>query len=483
MNRDSSKIPQHSLEAERSVLGCCLLDKYALMYIVSTIKPIDFFHPPHKHIYQAFNDLVQDGLRPDYVTLTNQLVESGHLNDAGGPDYIAGLTNVVPTIRNATHYSNILIDKSQLRLLERLGKEMAAFAGQGERPQGEILNWASGVLLNISERSLRDNEIKNTDELLDECEEYSRQIQSGERDKPLAFGFPSIDKLLTPMGGNMIVVAARTNIGKTAFGVQIALNLARVGKKTLFMSAEMSKMEMMQRLIANHAEIPLPILRNATAQGLETNNRVQQLREYKDLIKIVYGSRLTELDISNLARQETLKYGKPDLIIVDYLQRLTFSRPTMKRNVEVASLSRAIKGVSGEVDIPIILLSQITRPQQKDRKKNDPPTMFDIKESGDVENDADAVAVLHRLDMDDGKDEYDTDFILHKNRHGPKGRADLVFTARSTRFRELMGREPHKAAQAPVAEKVPDDTGGTQQTLPGADTEASSDSETQGELT
>ena len=453
---DVVRVPPHNLEAERSVLGCCLLDRAALLAVLSRIKPEDFFHPPHRHIFEAVRGLFNENVQPDYVSLTNALVTSGHLEDAGGPDYIAGLTNVVPSFRNAEHYARIVKEKAQLRRIVRLGNEMAAFAGEGRRPLREILDWSSDRFLEL----LESREHKTYTSISDASSEYYARYSESYDKKELPgipSGFKDLDqKLLGFQPGNFIVLAARPSQGKTALALDICRNIARTGRTVAFVSLEMSKDELVVRLLCAEGKIDSYRLRQKRLKkekdesGLTDWERVKGAMGSLGSMRIFIddSSALTISELRAKVKAIALEY-KLDIVIVDYLQLIDGEIGGGEMRVqEVTKISRSLKALARELKVPVIALSQLSR--LIERREGRVPVLSDLRESGAIEQDADVVLFIHReVTEEEEKDgrQYDpsevqdTQLIIAKNRNGAIGRVYLEFFRRYATF-EASVRPP-----------------------------------------
>ena len=444
-SHDVPRVPPHNLEAERSVLGCCLLDRAALLTVLSTCKSDDFFHPPHRLIFEAISRLFNDNVNPCLVTLTNQLMTSGNLDASGGAESVAGLTNVVPSVRNAEHYSKIVKEKAQLRRLERLGREMAAFAGDGKRPLKEVLDWSSTRFLELLD--LRENK-SYTDIGSAATDFYSNYSENYKNKEPpgVKSGYPDLDRMLLGFQpGQLIIIAARPSQGKTALALDIARHAARDGKKVAFLSLEMSKDELVVRMLCATGHLDSYRLRQKRlsekkdSSGINDWDRVtgamSELNKFK--IFIDDSSSLTISEIRAKVKGIALENEGIDMVVVDYLQLIDGEIGAGDYRVqEVSKISRSLKALARELGVPVIALSQLSRNIERREGFKRIPQLSDLRESGAIEQDADVVLFIHREisqeEEEEGRqyqpdNEQETQLIIAKNRNGAIGKVFLLF--------------------------------------------------------
>ncbi|MFH1676362.1 MAG: replicative DNA helicase, partial [bacterium] len=450
---DLPRVPPHHLEAERSALGCCLLNHGALLTVVNMLRGEDFFHPPHRYIFEAIISLFHSNIDPDYVSLTNILMTSGTLEKAGSADYISGLTNVVPSVQNAEHYATIVKEKSTLREVQRLGNEMSAFAGEGARPPKEILDWSSRRLLDL----LRSRESQSYATISDASSDFLAEYNKNYANKEppgISTGFSDLDaKLLGFQPGNLIILAARPSQGKTALALDIARNVAETGKSVAFVSLEMSKEELVIRLLCSTAMLDGYRLRlkrlsdKADVDGKtdwdRLNEAMRRLGSFKLFIDDSSSLTISELraKIKTIALEHEL-----DMVIVDYLQLIDGELGAGDMRVqEVTKISRNLKGLARELHVPVLTLSQLSRHIERREGFKKIPQLSDLRESGAIEQDADVVLFIHREiteeDEREGRqydpdDVQDTQLIVAKNRNGAIGKVYLEFFRRFATFKQ-----------------------------------------------
>jgi replicative DNA helicase len=451
-SRDELRVPSHNLEAERTVLGCCLLDRAALLTVLSSIKPDDFFHPPHRIVFEAIYKLFNENVNPCLVSLTNELMTTGNLNAGGGAESVAGLTNVVPSVRNAEHYSKIVKEKAQLRRLERLGKEMAAFAGDGKRPLKEVLDWSATRFLELLElretKSYSDIGSVASDFYKEYSENYNIKEPPG-----VKTGFPDLDRMLLGLlPGQLIILAARPSQGKTALALDIARKAARDGKKVAFLSLEMSKAELVMRMLCSAGHLDSYKLRQKRlsdkkdSSGLNDWDRISAAMSELNKLKMFVddSSSLTISEIRAKVKAIALEQEGLDLVVVDYLQLIDGELGAGDLRVqEVSKISRSLKALAREIGVPVVALSQLSRNIERREGHKRIPQLSDLRESGAIEQDADVVLFIHREitqeEEEEGRqyqpdNEQETQLIVAKNRNGAIGKVFLLFLRNYTTF-------------------------------------------------
>ena len=443
------------MEAERSVLGCCLLDRAALLAIMQRLRPEDFYHPPHRTIFEAIQKLFNDNVNPDYVSLTDALMTGGNLEVAGGAEYVAGLTNVVPSVRNAEHYALIVTEKAQLRKLTRLGNEMSAFAGEGRKPLRDILDWSSNRFLEIIE--LREH--KSYCPLGSACDSFFNVYEKNYKDKNppgIQSGYPDLDRMLLGFQpGNLIILAARPSQGKTALALDIARNIASGKRKVAFLSLEMSKEELVVRLLCAAGQLDSYRLRQKRlsekkdTSGLDDWDRLRGAMAKLDKMPIFIddSSSLTISELRAKVKSIALEHSGIDMVVVDYLQLIDGELGSGDMRVqEVSKISRQLKALARELKVPVIALSQLSRHIERREGHKKIPQLSDLRESGAIEQDADVVLFIHReISEEEERDgsqyapdpEQETQLLVAKNRNGAIGKVYLLFMRKYATFVQL----------------------------------------------
>lgn len=442
---ESQDSPPHSVEAERSVLGCCLLDKAALLSVINAVRPDDFHIPRHRYIYTAITNLFNSNVTPDYISLTSELMTTGKLEDSGGADYIAGLTNVVPSVRNADHYATIVEELAQLRRISRLGQEMHNDVGEGKLRLRDILDKSTGKFLELAtERDRKSySSIGETT-----TEWWSRYMDRYNKDDPegIQTGYTDLDNFTYGFQpGNLIILAARPSEGKTSLALDFARNISiQSNLAVAFVSLEMTRDEIAMRLICSTSEVDSSKLRRKKLEdkpddiGLSDYDRIGKaigiLNKAKLFVDDTPSVTITELRAKIKAIK--LEHGL-DIVIVDYLQLIDGEMGGGDVRVqEVSRISRGLKSLARELQVPVLALSQLSRNLEHREGKKRVPRLSDLRESGAIEQDADLVMFIHR-DIDEeeesqmtryeGPSVQDTQLIVAKNRNGSTGIVQLEF--------------------------------------------------------
>lgn len=463
------RVPPQSIDAEKSVLGAMLLNPEAVGTAIEILKDDAasvFYAEPHQLVYNAIIGLYRDSVPVDVVTLMERLNRDGVIEKAGGPSYIADLAGAVPTSANIEYYAKIVLDAAVLR---RLISSCTALAGEAYGNPGdvnELLDRAEAAMFAIAEKRQL-SPVHLVRDLIPDAIHYIEKLQknrSGYTGVPS--GFHNLDVLLSGFQpSDMIVIAARPSVGKTAFALNIASHAAIHEKKSvLIFSLEMSKEQLVHRLLCMAGGIDMKRLREGYLSGKEfpkVAHGAHKLESAKLLIDETVNISILELrsKARRIAAQESL-----DLIIIDYLQLMSAPGRTESRQTEIAEISRSIKGIARELRVPVIALSQLNREAAKDDAGV--PKMSQIRESGAIEQDADVVLILSRppafkrqgIDDDEGGESSHEDIIhviVEKHRNGPTGKLDLYFERNTQRFLEPAAGGAKPPEQAPPAHDEP----------------------------
>ncbi len=439
MNDNLQRLPPQNLEAEASVLGCLLLDKDALIKIADLITADDFYDPKNQIVYQAIISLFEKNSAIDLLTMTNWLEEKKLMEKVGGSAYLTQLVNTVPTAAHVVNYALIVRKKGSLRRLIQTANEISSIGYKEDGDIETILDEAEQKLFGVSQKHLKQNFIPITSVL----QETFERIDQLHRDKGalrgLSTGFVDLDdKLGGLQKSDLIILAARPSMGKTALSLDIMRNVG-VGQKIPvgIFSLEMSKDQLVDRLLSSQSEVDLWKIRTGHLND-EDFERIGQamgvLSEAPIFIDDSAGSNIME--IRTKARRLQTEHGV-GLIVVDYLQ-LMEGRSTDNRVQEVSEISRSLKMLARELQVPVLALSQLSR--QVENRPDKVPQLADLRESGSIEQDADVVMFIYREDMYKGKDSRRPNIAeihIKKHRNGPTGQVDLFFEGDKTSFRNL----------------------------------------------
>ena len=439
---DTGRIQPNSLEAERSVLGSMLLSEQCMLDGLDGLRDYDFYEPRHREIFHAMQDLFERGIAVDYVTVTEHLEKTGKIAD-GGAEYLADLTTAVPSTANFDYYKNIMREKSVLRTVIEIGISMAdeAFSEAGDSE--EILGRAGDKIYNVATKESKRSLTHIKTALEEALERAKKAMQSKEGLLGIPTGFPTLDKRLSGLQGTqMIVVAGRPGMGKTSFALNIVEHVAGVKKiPCLIFSLEMSAGQLAGRLQCARAHVDSQKYRTGALESAD----LEKLKEANDALagSPIYIDDSTGITITEMiAKARKLKAQQGlGLIVIDYLQLMSSGTKIENRQQEVAQFSRSIKIMAKELDVPVILLSQLSRANEKRDKGSRRPMLSDLRESGAIEQDADVVIFLHRedyySDLQDLENIGTAEIIIAKQRSGPTGTVNAVWNAEFTRFEEV----------------------------------------------
>jgi len=437
------RMPPQNIEAERSVLGAMLLNPDAVGMAIEVLgENVSnvFYVQAHQHIYGAILALFRKNTPVDPVTLADQLTRDGHLEAAGGASYIAELSGVVPTSANLEYYARIVLDAAVMRRLITTCTQLAGEAYSGESEVNELLDRAEANVFSIAEtRQL--NPIYAIGDLVPESvERIENLIKLHSGISGLATGFPKLDELLSGLQrSDMVVLAARPSVGKTALALNVASHVAvHEGKGVLLFSLEMSKEQLTQRLLCMEGRINSKRLRSGFLARDEMPKLIPAAGRLSPApIYIDDTANITMLEIRSKARRHMAQHDLA-LIIIDYLQLMSGSRRAENRQVEIAEISRSIKGIARELRIPILALSQLSREAERD--ESGIPRLSHLRESGAIEQDADVVLMLWRPPKHEAEaNENLIRLSVAKQRNGPTGTIELLFFKDLQRFQTLAG--------------------------------------------
>jgi len=427
----------HNLDAERSILGAILLDNHALNPAVEKLKTDDFFLDPHRRIFERMIALAEAQQAIDLVTLTEDLHRSGGLEAAGGAAYLAQLVDGVPRISNIEHYARIVKEKSMLRNLAHTALAIQERALAAEEDADAILDNAESSIFELADDRIRAGLIGVKDLVRDNWTRIEKVFMGGRQITGLATGYPELDRETAGLQpSELIILAARPSMGKTALALNIAENVAVRNRQTVAVfSLEMSKESLLLRLLASHAHVDAHKFRTGFVKHDDWKKVSESLNELADApLWIDDSASASVLEMAakarRLARDKNLA-----LVVVDYLQLVTARGRFGNRNEEVSSISRALKAMAKELKVPVLVLSQLTRGPEKDKRD---PQLADLRESGAIEQDADVVLFINRPDFFNKEapeeDRNKTKLIIGKQRNGPTGVLHFVFNNRFTRF-------------------------------------------------
>lgn len=439
------RIPPQNIEAEQSVLGALLIDANAVEKISGILKAEDFYRQDNRIIYEAMENLRNRNEAVDLVTVTEELRKLGKLDAVGGISAITALSNAVPTAANVVYHAQIVAEKSLRRQLISAATEVAATGYEDEEDIETTIDLAEQKILSVANRRTSNNVVSIKDIVKDAMGRIEKLYDSKEAFTGLPTGFVDFDKMTSGLQpSDLIIIAARPSMGKSSLVLNIAQHVALNGHKSVaFFSLEMSKEQLAQRMLCSEATIDASRLRIGQLKEDEWPKLVSaadRLSNAKILLDDTPG--ITALEMRAKARRWKNEHGL-DLIIVDYLQLMqgTSKRSNDNRQQEMSDISRSLKALARELNVPVIALSQLSRGVEA--RTNKRPMLSDLRESGALEQDADIVAFIYREDYYDKETENKNivEFIIAKHRNGPVDTVKLFFQKEITRFYNLS-KEP-----------------------------------------
>lgn len=443
------RIPPQNIEAEMAVLGAILLDSDALITVMERISGEDFYRTAHQHIFESMVELAQQDEPVDLVTLTARLQDKKQLEDIGGVAYLSQLANAVPTAANVDYYAQIVEEKSMLRRLIRTATQIVSNGYACEDDVAMLLNDAEKRIMEISQRRSGSGFVSIRDVLMEVFDrvEYLSQQRGGITGIPS--GFRDLDKMTSGFQrSDLIIVAARPSVGKTAFALNIAQNVGVRAKETVaIFSLEMGAAQLVQRMICAEGNIEASAMRNGDLKGDDWEKLTMAIGSLSEAnIYIDDSPSVTVADIRAKCRRLKQEKGL-GMILIDYLQLIQGRGRGDNRQQEVSEISRTLKQIARELNVPVIALSQLSRGVEQRQDKR--PMMSDLRESGSIEQDADIVAFLYRDDYYDKETEKKNviEIIIAKQRNGPVGTVELAFLKQYNKFVSLDRTHQEAAAR------------------------------------
>lgn len=446
------RVPPQNIEAEQAVLGAMLIDKEAIAKATEVLSADDFYREAHRVIFSAMLELYNKNEAVDMVTVTEILKRDNKLEDIGGIAYITSLANVVLTAANVKYHAEIVAEKSVLRQLVRVSTEIAAMGYEANEDVGTLLDTAESRILEISNRKKKNDFTAINDILMDSVQSIESLLQNKGGLTGLPAGFADLDKLTSGLHpSDFIILAARPSMGKTALALNIVQNVALRAHKVIggeprsvaFFSLEMSKEQLVNRMLCAEAGIDSQRLRVGEMRDEDWTHlwdACDTMSRAKIYIDDTAG--ITAMDMRSRARRLKAEHGL-DLIVVDYLQLMQGSgkrNNSGDRQQEVSEISRSLKALARELDVPVLALSQLSRSVESRQVKR--PMLSDLRESGSLEQDADIVAFLYREDYYNPEAENKhTELIIAKHRNGPVDTVNLFFQKQFTKFVGFTKRE------------------------------------------
>lgn len=428
-------LPPQNIEAEVSLLGAILLDKEAIVKVADIITPKDFYKEVHGDIYDAMLQLYEQREPIDVVTLTNKLEENKRLDQVGGGSYITTLASAVPSAAHVSNYAKIVSDKAVLRRLIQASGEITNLAMQENEEVTNILDKSEQIVFKVSQKQLKEDFIPIKDVLTESFDRIDELHKDKGSIRGVPTGFKDLDNLLAGLQpSDLNIIASRPSMGKTSLALNIAQHVATVeGVPALVFSLEMSKEQLVDRLICNEARVDSWKLRTGNLSDDDFPKIGQAMATLAEApLWIDDSSGVNVLEMRTKARRLQAEHGL-GLIVVDYIQ-LIQGGGSSNRVEEVSDISRSLKGLARELSVPVVALSQLSRAVEN--RPSRIPQLADLRESGSIEQDADVVMFIYREEYyeQDTERKNIADILIRKHRNGPTGQIELYFKPEQMRF-------------------------------------------------
>lgn len=445
------KLPPQNIDAEKSVLGSMLIDNESIHKVIEVLTAEGFYREAHRKVFNAIIALYQRNEPADLITVTTELRTKGDLDEVGGATYLSALVDEVPTSANAASYAKIVREKSLRRMLIEGATEIAERGYQEEGNVDDFVDQAEKIILEVAQRRIRQGFASVKDIVKDSFKAIEELYERKELVTGVPTGYRELDRLTCGLQrSDLIVIAGRPSMGKTAFALNMAENAAVDGaSKVAIFSLEMSKEQLVQRMLCSRAEVDASKLRG----GFLSESDWPKLTRAAGILSeapifIDDSPALNALEVRAKARRLQREHGL-DLIVVDYLQLMRGVGRIESREREISEISRALKALAKEIHVPVIALSQLNRGVEARQDKR--PQLSDLRESGAIEQDADVIAFIYRDEMynKESPDAGKAEIIIGKQRNGPTGRVLLAFRGNITRFDDLAhGPDDYVAPQS-----------------------------------
>jgi len=445
----AQRVPPHNLEAEQALLGSMFLSREAAENALASVHAEDFYRPAHSKIFAAIDYLFNSSIPVDHVSVADRLEAAGELDQVGGKTYLLDVTQVVPTAANASRYAEIVKRTAVLRELIKAAAEIVDIGYDGPDDLQAVVEDAERLIFNVTNKRITNNFLPIAELLEKSFHQLEELFERQEHITGVPTGFKDLDKLLAGMHrGDLLILAARPSVGKTALALNMATNAAKAGATVALFSLEMSAEQLIQRVLCAEARISAQDVRTGFIKDPDWGNIHRAMGQLADLdFHVDDTPSISILEVRAKARR--LLRDKPNgLVIVDYLQLMQPQhRRTENRQTEIAEISRGLKILAKELRVPVVALSQLSRAVEQRAGKR--PQLSDLRESGAIEQDADVVMFIDRNTDPRGNEEDDdrpargtAEVIVAKHRNGPTGSVQLVFNDRYTKFVDFTDQMP-----------------------------------------
>ncbi|MEK7516026.1 MAG: replicative DNA helicase [Patescibacteria group bacterium] len=447
---DIERLPPQNLEAEQGLLGSLLIDRDAIIRVGDLVAPDDFYKDAHQRIYEAIRELFEKREPIDLLSLTNRLTERKELEAIGGRAYLMTLANAVPTSSHVVHYAHIVQKKATLRRLISAASSIAKSGYETDEDMDSVLDRAEQTLFGVSQKYLKQTFVPLKHILGEAFERIDELHKDRGKLRGIPTGFTAVDQILAGLQkSDLVIIAARPSVGKTSLALDIARHAASRQRIPVgIFSLEMSKEQLVDRLICSEAGIDLWRLRTGRLSDQAENDEFARIGHAIGLLAeapIFIDDSATSniMEIRTKARRLQIEHGL-GLLVVDYLQLMESRTRIENRVQEIAEITRSLKGIARELNIPVLALSQLSRAVEA--RSPAIPKLSDLRESGSIEQDADVVMFIYRKAMDRGvqnvapEEKSIAEIYIAKHRNGPTGQVQLYFDDRRVSFRSLETR-------------------------------------------
>jgi replicative DNA helicase len=435
----------HNPEAEAACLGALLLAPAAIPEVIQFIRPDDFYNGRNRRVFAAILALYNKGDAIDLITVTDELKAEGELEAAGGASHVTALSSAVPTSANVAYYARIVQDCSIRRRLAKIASQIIARAQDDSVDARQTIEEAEQQILDVTNERYSGSYVPVREIIPETIATIEKHYRTKESYTGVPTGFPDLDNLTSGFQtSEFIVIGARPSVGKTALALSMAANISiRIGKPVGFFTLEMSRHAIGQRLLSSEARLDSRRLRTGMLKPSDFTSITDAAARIYDAPLFVEDSpNMSILDLRAMARRMRLQ-DRVEILFVDYLTLVSSENRELARHEQIAEISRSLKALARELEIPIVALSQVRRETEGKQ-----PSLADIRESGSIEQDADVVIFLHRerhLGRDAAEDDsgdVETELIVAKQRNGPVGTVKIAFVPRYTRFESLSRETP-----------------------------------------
>ena len=445
-NIEKLKVPPHSIEAEQSVLGSMLIDPESWDKVAVLVTETDFYNRSHQIIFKAITRLLNISNPIDLITVSEELEKHDELEDAGGFAYLGELAKNTPSSANVASYAQIISERAITRELIGVAHEIAEIGYNPEgRDSADILDLAESRVFEIAERRTGENEgPRNVESVLGKTiDRLEELVKTNKEVTGVTTGFTDLDKKTSGLQpSDLIIVAARPSMGKTTFAMNLVENAMMAEEKpVLVFSLEMPSEQIMMRMLASLSRVDQTKIRTAQLDDEDwarISNTMAMLKD-KDRLFVDDSSGLTPMDVRSRARKLARERGGISLIMIDYLQLMRVPSLSENRTLEIAEISRSLKALAKELEVPVVALSQLNRTLEQRADKR--PVNSDLRESGSIEQDADLIMFIYRDEVyhENSEDKGIAEIIIGKQRNGPIGTSRLTFQGQFSRFDNYAG--------------------------------------------